>query len=219
MGSVTQSLRTAYLAAPAPVHKAWRAVKGIAKQFIETRSADRLHLGCGTSRLDGFCNVDARRFSGVDVVSDVATLRRFKSSSASLIYASHVLEHFPRKRTAAILRRWHEILKPGGELRVSVPDLGRLAELYHQHSGGLSDRDLDLWLGVIYGGQDGALDFHAAGFTFAFLRRLLEECGFENIREYPHQPHFWPGGRDAASEAAFCGEYLSLNVVATKRAS
>ena len=80
----------------------------------------KLHLGCGSLRADGFCNVDITGQLSVDVV-DVSRLDKFPENHAELIYACHVLEHFSHAEIPRIFRCWLAVLAPGGEVRISVP--------------------------------------------------------------------------------------------------
>ena len=88
----------------------------------------KLHLGCGEKILDGFINVDSRKLNGVDIVGDIKSLESFGSETAELIYASHVLEHVGRREYIGVLKRWCEILKPGGKLRIAVPDFESVSQ-------------------------------------------------------------------------------------------
>ena len=89
----------------------------------------KLHLGCGTKHIPGFVNIDIRYLPKVDEVNNIKFLRNYKVNSADLIYACHVLEHFSRWDYKNVLRRWYEILKPGGILRLGVPDVSFILRL------------------------------------------------------------------------------------------
>ena len=92
----------------------------------------KLHLGCGSKHIDGFTNIDIRYLPGVDEVNHVRFLRNYKKDSIDLIYACHVLEHFGRWEYESILTRWFEILKPGGILRLAVPDFEAICHYYNE---------------------------------------------------------------------------------------
>jgi predicted SAM-dependent methyltransferase len=108
----------------------------------------KLHLGCGDKHIKGYVNIDIRYLPGVDEVDNVARLRKYKTDSISVIYASHVLEHFGRWEYMDVLKRWYEILKPGGTLRLGVPDFGGIVDYYQK------TKDLRVVSGMLYGGQD-----------------------------------------------------------------
>lgn len=177
----------------------------------------KLHLGCGFKKLDGFVNVDIRPETECDIIDDVATLKNFKEESAEMIYACHVLEHFNRKTYLIVLKRWSEILKSGGMLRLSVPDLYKVSELHYTKKYTLKQL-----MGFLYGGQNYSENFHYIGFDFDMLKEDLENLGFKNV-------HIWDwkkaehGSVDDFSQAYLphmdkeSGELMSLNIQAIKK--
>jgi predicted SAM-dependent methyltransferase len=176
----------------------------------------RLHLGCGNIKLDGFCNVDAMETVAADAVDDIRDLRRFPSASAKEIYACHVLEHFSHDEVQPLLIRWFDVLQPGGTLRISVPDIDRIVRIYHKNFIHFETPGHSPWIGLIYGGQSTPYDFHKTGFNACWLKYLLEQCGYVDCAEYPHEPHFVPGTVDASVANAPFGEYFSLNMMAKR---
>ena len=139
----------------------------------------KLHLGCGDKILSGFVNVDARDLPGVDVSgADVTDLTMFEPASADLIYACHVLEHVPRPRTFSTLLEWNRVLRPGGVLRVAVPDWEATVEVYRRTN------DYENLLNWIYGGREYDENAHFRQFTFSGLKTLLIEAGFKRVTRY-----------------------------------
>ncbi len=182
---------------------------------IEGKSL-KLHLGCGDIKIPGFINIDIdKSLPAVDVVDNIRELNRFNKNCASIIYACHVLEHFPSSEILSILRRWHDILEPGGELRISVPDIDRIVDIYKKNMQHFLTPPHTPWIGLIYGGQSDEYDFHKTGFNFTYLKYLLYEAGFTEIEEYPHSPH-WLGIEDASLANQPFNEYISLNIKGMK---
>jgi SAM-dependent methyltransferase len=175
----------------------------------------KLHLGCGNTHIDGFVNVDIQASPTVDVVSDVKTLGQFTAGTASLIYACHVLEHFSHDEVPVVLKRWREILKPDGEIRISVPDIDKIVKVYLDNWKHFQTPPNTPWIGLLYGGQGTPYDYHKTGFNLCWLKYLMEKEGYRDIEEYPHHPH-WLGISDASLANAPFGAYLSLNVKARK---
>lgn len=192
------------------------AAPAFVDRFDSFRPPYRLHLGCGSVRLAGFCNVDALPSPAVDVLDDIRTLRRFPDGSVQEIYTCHVLEHFAHDEVEPLLRRWRDLLQPGGKLRISVPDMDRIVQVYARNFDHFQKPGHTPWIGLIYGGQTTPYDFHKTGFNACWLRHLLERNGFTDCREYPHLPHFVPGTQDASLVKEPFGEFLSLNMVATR---
>lgn len=138
----------------------------------------KLHLGCGNKHIDGYINIDIRYLPGVDKVDNVKSLRRFDDNSVEVIYACHVLEHQSRWDSKLILKRWFDILQSNGILRIAVPDFERIVDYYKQYN------DLDMLMGLLYGGQDYDNDIHKCCWDFNRLSTILKEIGFVNIKRY-----------------------------------
>jgi SAM-dependent methyltransferase len=183
---------------------------------INIENAKKLHLGCGNIHLEGFCNVDILSTSAVDVISDISRLENFSNNSIELIYACHVLEHFSHIEAEQVLSRWFNVLKPGGEIRISVPDIDKIVRIYTNNWQHFQTPGHSPWIGLLYGGQGDPYDFHKTGFNFCWLKFLMEKIGYQSISEYPHSPHFVDGAVDASLAEQPFGEYISLNVLAKK---
>ena len=140
----------------------------------------KLHLGCGPRYIPGFVHVDAQPAPHVDIVGPIERLP-MGDASVCLIYASHVLEHFGRYAYKAVLQEWFRVLKPGGILRLSVPDFAACAAIYYEN--GLAD-GLSGLVGLIIGGQRNVHDFHKMVFDEDFLRRNLLDAGFREVRRW-----------------------------------
>ena len=181
----------------------------------------KLNLGCGDRKMHGFVNVDARDDMNPDVVCDV-TLINDKFQEVDLIYACHVLEHFPSKpfeyqqRTwQDVLNNWYSTLKEGGILRLSVPDIKAACEYY------LKTNDFESVKAFFYGGQKYDFDFHYHCWSFDTLKRDLLEIGFKSVERYNWKDteHFYV---DDYSQAylphmdKINGALMSLNVEAVK---
>jgi SAM-dependent methyltransferase len=137
-----------------------------------------LNLGCGDYTSDEFINMDAIPFRKTHLVADIQNLYMFPSGSVDLIYASHVLEHIPRKNLERTLREWHRVLKPSGILRCGVPDFDGLVEIYHR-SGNEVESIVNQLLG-----QDGEYDDHHTIWNRVYAERLLADVGFTTVRAW-----------------------------------
>jgi len=181
----------------------------------------KLNLGCGDRKLHGFINVDARSDLDADVIYDVTKIHE-KFENVDLIYACHVLEHFPTQpfpfqllTWRDVLVNWHKALKKGGVLRLSVPDIRAACEYY------LMTNDFDAVRAFFYGGQKYDYDFHYHGWSYDTLEKALMDVGFKEVRYYDWRltEHFYV---DDYSQAYLPhmdktnGKLMSLNVEAIK---
>lgn len=138
----------------------------------------KLHIGCGKRYIPGFIHIDIRKFPHIDYVASVDKLNMFKDKSVDLIYSCCLLEHFKRYETENVLKEWYRVLKPGGILRLSVPDFEKLIEVY------LKYHDLKLVLGALVGRQDYPENTHYMVFDFEILSELLKKVGFKRVYRY-----------------------------------
>lgn len=139
----------------------------------------KLHLGCGKRHIPGFIHIDAIDYPHIDHVATIDNLSFIADGTVDLIYNCHVLEHFKRREVAKVLTEWKRVLKPGGTLRISVPDFASLCEVYQRHGS-----RLELVIGALFGRQDYLYNIHYNVFDYLSLSRTLEETGFAQVRRY-----------------------------------
>lgn len=154
--------------------------------------AVRLCLGGGDFVPEGYINID-RRFGGE------AYPLEYPDDSVDEVYASHILEHFPIAEKEAVLAEWVRVLKPGGVLKIAVPDLGEWARRV------VSGESIPDDEAVLYGGQCDANDYHRCGFEENGLRYMMRQSGLLNI-------HRW----DSKINDCAALDRISLNLQGTK---
>jgi predicted SAM-dependent methyltransferase len=127
----------------------------------EATAGLRLNVGCGSTVPDAWTNIDnsptmwlaqrrllwrlarllrlvpadmadAPRWAAGVVIADAVRGLPFPTGSVDAIYASHFLEHLPREDAIRFLREARRLLKPGGLIRLIVPDLAYIVGLYQQ---------------------------------------------------------------------------------------
>lgn len=149
---------------PAPAHMDEAATHGGAAERV------RLNLGAGERKLPGFHNLDAK-------TGDALYPLPYAGESVDEVRASHVLEHFPRAEVPLILKEWVRVLKPGGALKIAVPNFQTIAEWY------LAGKQAPIE-GYVMGGQTDSLDFHKALFDREQLYADLHDAGLRAIRTW-----------------------------------
>lgn len=171
----------------------------------------KLNVG-GWQAAEGWTILDVNPGAHVDHVGDVRDLSFLASQSCSEVYASHVLEHLGyQQEIPDVMLEFHRILKPGGRLRISVPDLETLCELFLET--GLKSRDKFEIMRMMFGGQMDAYDRHLTGMSFQILGDFMHHAGFAQINRVPSFGLF-----DDASEFRFKNIPISCNMQAIKPA-
>lgn len=150
----------------------------------------KLNLGAGDRLVPGYLSID-RKFG-----SEVYPL---DYKEVDEIRASHVLEHFSHRETAKVLKNWVDSLKPGGVLKIAVPDFKKVCEAY------LRGDQLPIE-GYVMGGHVDKDDHHGALFDDESLREMMTDAGLTDIKEW-------------ASEIDDCASLsISLNLQGVKNA-
>jgi len=89
-----------------------------------------LNVGCGAHFHPDWCNIDLVA-SGPSVIEhDIRKGLPFADGSFHAVYHSHVLEHLTPEQGKQLIGECQRVLTPGGVLRIVVPDLERITELY-----------------------------------------------------------------------------------------
>lgn len=100
-----------------------------AKSLRQFAAQHKLHLGCGTVRLEGWINIDFDSSNEkADIYWDLRQGLLVPDSTCALIFCEHFLEHLSVEYGLAFLRECHRALQPGGALRVAMPSLDDLID-------------------------------------------------------------------------------------------
>ena len=93
-------------------------------------NSNKLNIGCGDHFHADWCNIDVRSTEPSVFEFDVRQGLPFADDSFDVIYHSHVLEHLTNVDGERLMSECRRVLRPGGVLRVVVPDLETIAALY-----------------------------------------------------------------------------------------
>jgi predicted SAM-dependent methyltransferase len=159
----------------------------------------KINIGCGLSGAPGWCNIDNSPTIPLSRLKlgrllfrtpawpkdvrrhDVKKGLPFADQSVSCIYSSHTFEHFSWAESLAVAKECYRVLRPGGVLRVVVPDLQLIAREYLGDSDPMaSHRFVDRLLlshtihDLFHRGAH-----HSQMFDESSLIALLRQAGFE----------------------------------------
>jgi len=90
----------------------------------------RLHLGCGTKKLQGWINIDSVHACQPDVILDISEPLPYKDLSVDEILAEDLLEHFDKYLRYVVFSEWARVLKIGGTITIQVPNFKKILFKY-----------------------------------------------------------------------------------------
>lgn len=169
----------------------------------------KLNIG-GEKRKEGWEIFNIKSFPCVDYIGSADNMSRFNDDTFDEIYASHILEHLGTGGGYRALREWHRILKSGGKIYISVPDLDVICSILLDKS--YPEGHLIYLIAMLYGGQRDEFDVHYYGYNLQLLNMNLSSVGFSKGKRVESFGIF-----DDMSSLEYLGRKISLNIIATKR--
>lgn len=106
---------------------------------IKRDKLDRLryvNVGCGANITDKYLNLDYFWKPGIDLCWDVTKGIPCKENTIKGIFTEHCLEHISFSACKDVIAEFFRILRPGGVVRIIVPDAELYIELYIASRGG-----------------------------------------------------------------------------------
>lgn len=131
-------------------------------------------------RLDEYCEIlENHSF----LYHDLSTSLPLHEKTVDFLYSSHFFEHLFKDDAAALLKACFLALKPGGTIRISIPDLAYAVSLY-----GLGKKAEMLDDYFFVEGKGSYLARHKYMYDFELIREVLEQAGFSKVTrcEYQH---------------------------------
>jgi predicted SAM-dependent methyltransferase len=145
----------------------------------------RLNWGCGDDTAPGWLNVDVKSEPGIDLSCDIRNGLPLQSANVDYIVSLHALQELTYPEVVPALTELRRVLKPGGVLRLGLPDLQKGIDAYllgkddyFQVDGDqVASRGGRFIIHMLWYGHSRTL------FTADFTQELLMEAGFEEVVE------------------------------------
>jgi len=150
----------------------------------------KLHIGCGQHRLEGWINIDLDADSKADLRLDVTKGLPVADGSVGAVLSQHFVEHLTRAQAQGFLAECCRVLKPGGKLRLSTPDL---AGIIRDYSAALTSGRVECYWDDAAKYRSACHVFNTAidcervwGHQFTYdeaeLRAALAQAGFASVK-------------------------------------
>lgn len=153
-------------------------------------SSSKLNLGCGGRFRDDWVNVNFTSTGPGVIAANLGNGVPFPDESFDVVYHSHLLEHFTKPAAADFLQECLRILKPGGVIRVAVPDLEAIARNYlialEKARAGIEGWDhnydwmmLEMYDQVVRNQSGGEMARYLFNETISNEQFVIDRCGTE----------------------------------------
>ncbi|MDO4574085.1 MAG: methyltransferase domain-containing protein [Planctomycetia bacterium] len=109
-------------------------IRKFRRQFAGQALPIKLNVGCGTDYKPGWINLDNNsdhNIKQLDLNWDMRYYMPFPSESVDFIFNEHFLEHLTVEQGKSAIQEFLRILKPGGVLRIAMPDLENTVKAYY----------------------------------------------------------------------------------------
>lgn len=106
-------------------------------RYLAAEPEPKLQIGTGPLSLPGWLNSD---LIAADVYLDLTRRLPLPDSSFAYVFGEHLIEHLSERDVESLLAELRRIIRPGGVLRLTTPDLQKLIALYEDRNP-VIDRD------------------------------------------------------------------------------
>lgn len=160
-----------------------------------------LHVGCGVHTPDKLheqfrtpdwkeVRLDINPKVQPDIIASMTDMKEVETASFEALYSSHNLEHLHPHEVPVALAEFNRVLRHGGFILITLPDLGQVAECIargeEEKAVLMTNKGPITPLDILYGFRP----FLAAGnlfmahnfaFTAATLEKFLKDAGFTEV--------------------------------------
>jgi len=196
------------------------------RRYVATHAVRKLQIGTGPNVLPGWLNTDLlpdfypehrRRVVRLDALQPFP----FADASFDYVFSEHQIEHVTEPEARRLVAECYRVLRPGGRIRISTPDLAAIVRLYDGELSASEEEYIEWVLKRFHPGIEGGnrtcyvvnqmLNGHGHRFIYdeETLAALLGSAGFGDVRRYapgesddPELRGLEAHGRAIGSEAA-----------------
>lgn len=132
---VSERAREIALKAQEKLIRVERRITGIDRrrvaEYLAGDGPKKLQIGAGYNLRPGWLNTNwfGGDLKGNAILMDATVAFPLPDNSFDYVYSEHVIEHLPEPGGASLLRESYRVLKPGGKIRISTPDINFLFRL------------------------------------------------------------------------------------------
>jgi predicted SAM-dependent methyltransferase len=176
----------------------WRA--WVVRKYLGSNNVRKLQLGSGANVIGGWLCTDLWPARKEILFLDVKKPFKFDDNVFDYIFCEHMIEHLSFTEAEGMLKECRRILKKGGKIRISTPDLQVYVALFSENKTALQKQFID-WVSENWLQRGGItskneafvinLMMSAWGHQFLYDKKTLEhvlgETGFTEVRQFQNK--------------------------------
>jgi len=108
--------------------------------YLQQHPVRKLQIGCGSHILHGWLNSDISPRPHHVVRLDITKRFPFQNDTFDYIFSEHSIEHVSYAKGQVMLEECFRVLRDGGKIRLSTPDLSFLVSLYRSRKSDIQER-------------------------------------------------------------------------------
>lgn len=183
-----------------------------APQLVAAAEPALLHLGSGPERLPGWINVDL--YFPAELCLDLTRPLPLPDACVDAVYSQHFFEHIDLEAGARLIAQCARVLRPGGWLRISTPDLEGHARVYLRslEAGETGEQPPAVMLNRVMRMHD-----HLFIYDFPTLSRLMQDAGLVDVQRAAPQESASPHLQDRETRLREAREGVELELIVEGR--
>ena len=199
--------------------------KGVVSRYLSSEDEPRLQFGAGPNGLPGWLNSD---LASGDIYLDLGRPLPFPDASFAYAFGEHVIEHISEAAGENLIAELYRVLKPGGVLRLTTPDLKKIIAIYEDRNPRIGTDEYMRFLGEITGKEVErpcqALNAYLRSWGHRYvydeedLVAKLRDHGFDPVerREPGESAHAALQGIERHGDASWINEAEAMCIEATR---
>jgi predicted SAM-dependent methyltransferase len=173
----------------------------VVSRYMKTHRVRKLQIGAHVFLLPGWLNSDLYPQSVSSIALDATKTFPIPTATFDYVFSEHQMEHIPYEKAVGMLGECRRILRPGGKIRLALPSLDRMVELFQPARTDLQDQYVRYMSNLSWPTVQEPIPCFAINSAFmdwghrfiydrATLRKTLEMAGFADVQ------FFTPGVSD-----------------------
>jgi predicted SAM-dependent methyltransferase len=128
------------------VKKGHAARRAVVSRYLSSTEEPRLQFGAGPNGLPGWLNSD---LTSGDIYLDLGHRLPLPDASFAYAFGEHVIEHITEAAGEDLMAELYRVLRPGGVLRLTTPDLKKIIAIYEGRNPRIGQDEYMRFLGEI----------------------------------------------------------------------